>query len=321
MSVIFDLATMPPTDRAEALDSVVTASDSVRVEIDHAVAAERIAGVGSVSDIGGVDVFSVRSSPLTIRRTPRYARDDFEPSLVLGMQLSGSSLIVQDGREAVVAAGDMKLVDTTRPYTSVNPSGAHYYYFRIPRSQLALPDDVLRSVTAVRLGGRDPLPGLVSTFFRALVDRSASLASAPGAGLVDRPAVELVRAMICGRVGRADLARGPLANTLALRVMRYVRTHLGDQDLTAASIARAHHVSVRHLYAVLAKADIALGESIRTMRLEACRRDLSRPGAESLTIAAIAHRWGFGDATNFGRAFKDAYGMSPRQWRELNRRP
>jgi AraC-like DNA-binding protein len=37
----------------------------------------------------------------------------------------------------------------------------------------------------------------------------------------------------------------------------------------------------------------------------------------SATIASVARRWGFTDATHFGRAFKEAYRMSPRDWRAL----
>jgi AraC-like DNA-binding protein len=58
--------------------------------------------------------------------------------------------------------------------------------------------------------------------------------------------------------------------------------------------------------------------------LEECRRDLAKPTARSATvaaIAAIARRWGFPDPTHFSRAFKDAYGVSPRQWREQRTTP
>lgn len=319
MPVVFDLAALPPGERAEALHSVVTDSRSVRVRISHDVASEQIAGAGSVAEVGGLSVFSAQSSPLVISRTARLARDDFEPSLVLGMQLSGSSVIAQDGRDAVMRPGDMNLVDTTRPYLSVNPSGANHHYIRIPRARLALPDQALRDVTAARLPREDPVVSLVWGLFRALAEQSVPLAAVPGTAGVESPAVELVRTLICHRTGQEAAGREPAAHTLALRVMSYVQDHLGDADLCAASIARAHHVSVRQLYAVLAKADITLGQWIRARRLEACRRDLAGQEGRRLTIAAIARRWGFRDATHFGRAFKGAYGMSPREWRELHR--
>jgi AraC-like DNA-binding protein len=75
---------------------------------------------------------------------------------------------------------------------------------------------------------------------------------------------------------------------------------------------------VRHLYTILGRSGIVLGEWIRAQRLEGCRRDLARTGPTAQTIAFIAHRWGFGDATHFSRTFREAYGMSPREWRALH---
>jgi AraC-like DNA-binding protein len=95
---------------------------------------------------------------------------------------------------------------------------------------------------------------------------------------------------------------------------------LAQRDLTAARIAAKHHISVRHLYNILASSGISLGDWVRAHRLEECRKDLAKPGANSVTIAVIGQRWGFPDATNFGRAFKAAYGMSPREWRDLHQR-
>jgi hypothetical protein len=34
-------------------------------------------------------------------------------------------------------------------------------------------------------------------------------------------------------------------------------------------------------------------------------------------IATVARRWGFPDATHFGRRFRAAYGISPREWRQV----
>ena len=93
--------------------------------------------------------------------------------------------------------------------------------------------------------------------------------------------------------------------------------HLHEPGLNAAQIAAAHHISVRHLYNVLAHSDISLGDWIRTQRLEACRDELRRDSSRHLTIAAIAHRWGFRDTSSFGRVFRSAYGLTPSQWRSF----
>jgi AraC-like DNA-binding protein len=104
--------------------------------------------------------------------------------------------------------------------------------------------------------------------------------------------------------------------SLQLRVTQYIRSNLADPGLSAAQIAAAHHISVRHLYNVLAAAGISLGDWIRTQRLEAVRNDLSRPAARAIPIAVTARRWGFRDPSHFGRLFRAAYGVSPRTWRD-----
>jgi AraC-like DNA-binding protein len=159
---------------------------------------------------------------------------------------------------------------------------------------------------------------LAATYFGRLAADPRVFAA--GAQAIGQPSIELVRALITTQLPDPQLAREPLAETLQLRVMEYVRAHLAERDLTAARIAAKHHISVRHLYNILASSGISLGDWVRAHRLEECRKDLAKPEANSVTIAFIGQRWGFPDATNFGRAFKAAYGMSPREWRDLHQR-
>jgi AraC-like DNA-binding protein len=100
-----------------------------------------------------------------------------------------------------------------------------------------------------------------------------------------------------------------------VRVLECTRAHLGEPTLNAAQISAEHHVSIRHLYNVLADGGISLGDWIRERRLEACRVELSSPQARETTIASIAQRWGFRYASNFGRIFRAEYGLSPSEWR------
>jgi AraC-like DNA-binding protein len=317
MAVILNAQSLPPRDRAEAIRDTIWGS-VVRVEIDHHPDPRRIAARGAISDVGRLNVCSVRSNATTVRRTPGLIHDDRPPSVFLGLQVSGSSMVVQGDREAVLRPGDLALYDSTLPYTLVNDEGIHQHFFRVTQGDLALPAGALAELTALRFGRDDPVVDLASTYLQRMADHLLAQDDCLAADL-SAPTIELVRAAIGSRLSNPRLAREPLEATLELRILEYARAHLAEHDLDAARIARAHHISVRHLYAVLARAGIGLGDWIREQRLEQCRQELARPDARATPISSIAGRWAFVNAGHFSRAFKETYGMTPREWRDRHR--
>ncbi|GAA2977763.1 hypothetical protein GCM10010519_10910 [Streptomyces lactacystinicus] len=90
--------------------------------------------------------------------------------------------------------------------------------------------------------------------------------------------------------------------------------NLYDPDLSPAGIAAANFMSVRFLHKLFQPEGVTVGGWIRAQRLERCRRDLLRPMAGELGVAGIARRWGFVNSSHFSRAFRAAYGMTPRDW-------
>jgi AraC-like DNA-binding protein len=51
-----------------------------------------------------------------------------------------------------------------------------------------------------------------------------------------------------------------------------------------------------------------VGQYIRELRLERCRRDLLDPRLADHSISTIAFRWGFGDLSGFNRAYAFTFG-------------
>lgn len=130
--------------------------------------------------------------------------------------------------------------------------------------------------------------------------------------------IELVRAFVLIASDRAQ-ARDALADTLSVRIHGYVRRQLRDPALTPHSIARAHNISVRQLYKLTAALhEGGLAHWITTQRLAGARHELADPACRHRSIAMIARSWGFVSAPHFSRRFRRAYGMTPRDWRELS---
>ncbi|MEU3353057.1 AraC family transcriptional regulator [Streptomyces sp. NPDC037389] len=257
---------MSPEDREEAIRHAVWES-IVRIDIAHHVPSRDLSTKLQLDAVGQIGICSARSTGLTIRRTSRLAREDTEPAVFLGLQVSGTSLAVQNGRQALLRPGEFVLYDTTIPYTLLFDSGVDQHFLRFPRAALALPERSLREISAVTLGPRNPIAALASTYFSQLAV-SQELRSGRHAEAVAEPSIELLRAVVSTQLGDSDLARAPLEATLNLRITRYIRAHLREHDLSAARIAAEHNISVRRLYTLLSHSGISLGDWIRSHRLD-----------------------------------------------------
>ena len=124
-----------------------------------------------------------------------------------------------------------------------------------------------------------------------------------------------MRAVITTHLDAAELGKDALKATLPLRILEYARAHLHDPHLGVAQVAAADHVFERHLYNILGASGITLSDWIRTERLERCRNDIASSAFHATPIASIARGWGFTDPSSFTRMFRNAYDMSPREWR------
>lgn len=315
MTTVWSATEAPGADRAAAVRDAV-GSNVVRVDIDLPEDPRDIDVELALSAAGPVQVLTVRSIATTVTRSPRLAHDGSEPQLFLTLQGKGGSAMAQHGRHVRLGTGQFAVYTTTSPYTLMFDGGLDAHFFRIPIAELALPDSAIREVSARALGGNDPVAALTSSYLGQLA-LSPGLRSRAVADSLAQPTIDLVRAALVSSLGDPALGKESLQTTLEMRLLDYLRSHLADNDLSPGSVAAAHNISVRHLYTVLGRSGVSFGDWVRTQRLEACRRELSHPHARSRTIASIARQWGFLDATHFSRVFREAYGITPREWREL----
>src|SRR5258705_13646439 len=98
-------------------------------------------------------------------------------------------------------------------------------------------------------------------------------------------------------------------------VKRYIRDHI-NEPLTREVLAAVAGFSVPHFHRIFT---LGIGENIseyvRGVRLERAGRKL-RMGAVDITEVALAA--GYKSHSAFGKAFKLQYGLSPREFRQLD---
>lgn len=311
-TVRFDARDIPVADREEAVRSTISRT-LVPLEIDFPADRGPAETSLEITDLTDLTVWSVSSTAVRVHYKA-LERDDFRPSLIVGLQKMGSCVVLQRDREITLRPGDLAVWDSTDPFIIADTDGLTQHKFRIPLDRLALPVDVIRQISAVRLCPDHPISDMAVTYLNRLATRPESF-DRPGGEVVSQPGIDLLRAVITTHLDTVELGKEALQATLFVRIMEYVQQHLQEPDLGAGRIAAEHHISVRQLYRILAAEGVSLGDWIRTRRLEGSRQELAAAFVHD-PISTVARRWGFTDASSFARMFRTTYGVSPSEWRD-----
>ncbi|MGC7098495.1 helix-turn-helix domain-containing protein [Amycolatopsis lurida] len=273
--------------------------------------------VGSAT-LGSVVLAGVSASQAVVERTRRLIRQDDPELYKFGLQVSGTSVVEQDDRQACLRPGDLAIYDTSRPYRISFGDDFRMTVAMFPRRLVRLPEQRMAGLTAVRLAGDSGLGSLIAPLMKGLsgeLDKTAEGHTVIATHLGDA-VVDLVTAAFAQHLRQPlDEDDSAARRELRARVGRFIDEHLHDPDLTSTTVAEAHFVSVRYLQKVFEAEGVSVSALIRSRRLEHCRRDLADPRCAHLPIATIGRRWGFPDAAHFSRLFRGTFGRSPREYR------
>jgi AraC-like DNA-binding protein len=312
VSVVCDTSSVPREDRAELWMSV---SSEAFVPLECAPR-DRLSfrGVLRATMVGPVALSRLEASPHTVTRTRSLAADTNGDRYKLSLLLNGSARIAQDGREAALRVGDLALYDCSRPYTIEAGEGFQMLVFMLPRTSVGLTPDRVARMTATRISGDSGVGWAVSPFLERLADLAIrDELPTPNARLVDS-VVDVVESLCSSAIG----ADGSSRTELLLRARAFADAHLADPSLSPAAIAAAINVSRRYLHLLFEADGTTVSGWIRERRLERCRRDLRDPMHRDETVAGIGARWGLTNAAHLSRSFRDAFGVSPSEYRTLH---
>lgn len=284
--------------------------------------ADRTDFAGRLSGITASDATAVHitARPHDVHRTQDHVRSGGNGYFKFSLQLAGSALLVQDGRDTPVSPGEITVYDTSRPYTLSCADQASMLVVMVPHERLGGAAAHVADMVATRLG-QHGLADVVGPVLSGLAARMGDVAPAVGRRLVTH-AVDLLETMCLDDIARQQgPALGPAAPGTGghgpelRRVLRYIETHLGETGLNPQSIAEAHFMSVRSLYKLFDDSGTTVAAWIRTRRLERAHAALTDPARADLPVGHIATECGLPDPAHFSRLFRSVYHVSPTQIR------
>lgn len=312
MADIFDTRSKPDHERMEYwVDTVCRHIFPVAIDPRHdaspraAMQCAQFGVVGMRKVVGGDHIYA--------RSAGDVKRVDTD-TVQIGMPMRGSSILIQDGREAALTGGDMVIYDSARPFTLVMQERFDWQVFLVPKQLVGKSDLELSTITARRLDGTVGLPALVSHFLRDLMIHAHEIETGDAAESMGNTVAELLVTLIAGALGSRHAGDDP-DTALRAAAIAFLDSHHSDPRLDPAAVAAATCVSMRRLHGAFEGRGATVMDTLRDIRLQAIRRDLHDPRLRNHTIAQIAAWHGMPNATVFARLFRSRFGCSARDFR------
>lgn len=263
-------------------------------------------------ELAGTNAAELHSFAQNVRRGWPEIRRCADEYYFANLQLGGLCIAEQDGRRVEAGPGSFYLVDTTRPYQLRFTGDFHTLSFRIPQQALATQLRQPGRATAVRVDAGSALGSLAVERMRELVHVAPQLN--PEAATQQAAALAtLIACSVDDAMPSHEEARRQLRQIFRDSLVRYVEARALDAGLSVDAVAQRFRVSPRYVHGVFAEREASFAQRVLELRLAAAARSL-RAGKESIT--AIALGCGFADPSYFGRAFRQRYGCTPRDWRQ-----
>jgi AraC-like DNA-binding protein len=248
--------------------------------------------------------FSLRSTPA---RAP----------LVLMFQMSGSCQVKQQASSCTLREDDWCVVDTGSPF--------HISSLSIHNENLSLrlerpSDPEVLALFARGIGHRWRSTTGVSRILAATVRETFNQMNClahvrdPGlergiAGMAWHALREQVEAP--PRLGHDDVQRA--------RNKTFIESRLDDPKLSVDAIAHACGMSVRSVHrAFEAEPGGSVSNYVWIRRLSHCAAELRNPGQAHRPITEVCFTWGFNSSSHFSRLFKERFGVTSREYRQVS---
>lgn len=293
---------------SDAVSRIFTPLDSQPVYPDEFDACLRSANLGSKS------ISEVISAPAQIGHT-KFRADRLEQHVFLvHLQARGASVNRQNGREAVLKAGDFTLCDSARPYSLRFESLNDMLVLRIPAAELRARLVQPEHFTARRIAGDEGAGAIVSQTLQHLWRECIRGLDPELAKRLLTNCLDLLVTALTVATPEAVTHTASRSATL-LRVRYYIEDHLTDPTLDAAHIAAAIRISPRYVHRLFEDGGEALGSYIVRRRLERCAQLLRDPARQTRSVTELAFSCAFNDASHFCRTFKRHFGQTPGEYR------
>ena len=264
-------------------------------------------------EVGGMVFTDCRTEAVLLERSVARVSTDSRRDYVFHLSVEGEIGHVTGMHRKRSAPGSVQgvvAIDLNQPFRAERPECRLLNLF-IPAS---IVDEAFRDGASIH--GRivqhgAPLMGVVLDHMKALAKELPTLDAAAASEALNAGA-QLLVAAFRKEARLTGAGRAALQAAIMGQVRRYVEANLHQGDLTPTSVVHALRLKRATIYRWF-EHEGGLGAYIRNRRLREAADELVR--FPNLLVTEIAYGLGFQSASDFTRAFRRAFDMSPQDMR------
>ncbi len=302
----FETSCLPPRSRYEAWRNLISAVFEPRLPDDD-VRQDLTAEASSVH-FGQILLVNAKAEAQHFSRTRRLIASEGLDHYLVQVYRSGICEGSYGDVQNVVRPGDIKIIDLAQPFETFN-TGFDNTTLTIPRAALAPLLDRPDGVHGTVLPADSPLGSVLGSHILALAAVGPDLTMTEAASLATG-SVRLVAACL----GANPRARGETQAYRAVgrgqAVRDFIDENIASPLLCPELLAKHFRLSRAGLYRVFAD-EGGVAAFIQARRLRRCFLAITDPAQAHRRFGDIAHAHGFSSDAHFGRAFRQAFGMTP----------
>lgn len=267
--------------------------------------------------LGQLTFSKVSAQPAVINHARRHITHSTKHEFFLHLQARGDLTVQQNGKRALLCEGDFAICDCTYPYEL-------YYEHPCETIVLAIPSEVLHThipqpeqLCGFFMSGKNGLSNTVSVMLKSLWRQTEQGLPLEYGPRISSTLLDMIATAYSLAQG-ATPPRSAVAGTRLVQIKQFIETNLHDPELTPRTIAAAFDISPRYLHMLFSREDESVSHYILRRRLEECARQMTDALWRGKTITEIAFHKGFNNSTHFARVFREQFGVSPREYRNLH---
>ncbi len=249
-----------------------------------------------------------------VRSAQRLSTDPVDHYLVQ-LYLDGHSELRHTGKPNYVRAGDIVIHDLADQHLSTNSEEFSNLTCIVPRRLLAPLLDAPDNQSGHILNSNAALTAILAGQMKSLFQHNAELPEQSLSG-VSSSLLTLISTAINASPNTVSADRVNEAHQLSavVGIKDLINAHLSNPELDVDFLSRHSGMSRSKLYRLFAPYG-GVRTYVQNLRLKTAVRMLRDPAHHHLKIYQVALACGFKSEAHFSRAFKDAYGISPRDAR------